>query len=194
VRLFVALYPPPAVLDHLAAAVAGLRLGRAAAAGTNVRLVARPLWHVTVAFLGEVDERRAGPAAAALQAAAAQWRAAVPGPMRLRLAGVGRFGRGRFTVLWVGVAGDLDRLRSLNEGLRRQLRRARVPYDRKPLRPHVTFARPGDRIPAEDLRADLTELGGYAGPEWEADSLHLVRSHPGPKPVYEPVASAPLSC
>jgi 2'-5' RNA ligase len=113
--------------------------------------------------------------------------------MRLRLAGVGRFGRGRFTVVWVGIAGDLDRLRSLNEGLRRQLRRVRVPYDRKPLRPHLTLARPGGRIPAEDLHADLTELGGYAGPEWMPRALHLVRSHPGPKPVHEPLATAPLS-
>lgn len=112
--------------------------------------------------------------------------------MALRLAGGGRFGRGRFTVLWVGLTGDVDRLERLGRAVRRELRRYRVPYDRKPLRPHLTLARPGDRLPAADLDADLAALGGYQGPMWTVDTIRLVRSRPGPSPVYEVRSAVPL--
>src|SRR5690606_34356276 len=57
-RLFVAVYPSEEALEDLAAAVSRSRLGAAAASGVNVRLTARPLWHVTLAFLGEVADER----------------------------------------------------------------------------------------------------------------------------------------
>jgi 2'-5' RNA ligase len=136
---------------------------------------------------------------AALSAAGARWRGgrpasrtdpgSAPGPIRLRLAGGGRFGRGRFTVLWVGLDGDIEALRELGAILRTELRRARLPYDRKPLRPHLTLARPGERL---DVADDLLTLGRYAGPEWTVDTLTLVRSHLGPKPTYDRLAEVPL--
>src|SRR6202044_1028355 len=52
-RLFVALAPPAGVLDDLDAACAPLRLGR-----EDLRWTSRELWHVTLAFLGEVSEER----------------------------------------------------------------------------------------------------------------------------------------
>lgn len=186
-----ALYPPESALDHLAAAVRRLRLGVAAASGTNVRLTARPLWHVTLAFLGEVPDERAGDAQAALESAVADWRAGTGGPS-LRLAGAGRFGRGRTTVLWVGMAGDLTAVEGLARQVRRALRRARLPFDRKPFRPHLTFARPGDRLPAADVAADLATLATYEGPTWRLDAVHLVRSHLGPTPVHERLATVRL--
>jgi RNA 2',3'-cyclic 3'-phosphodiesterase len=201
VRLFVALYPPAEALDHLADAVTRLRLGAAAAQGTNVRLAARPLWHVTLAFLGEVPEERVQAAQQAVSTAVGQWyastagpwRAAATGQPRLRLAGGGTFGRRRFTLLWVGLAGDLDALRSLTGAVRRRLRSNRIPHDRKPLRPHLTVARPGERLPPEDLAADLEALERYNGPAWAVGAVHLVRSHQGPRPVHEPLAAFPLA-
>ncbi|MGH3678952.1 MAG: 2'-5' RNA ligase family protein, partial [Natronosporangium sp.] len=76
----------------------------------------------------------------------------------------------------------------LTRSVRRALRAARLGFDRKPFRPHLTIARPGDRLPATDLAADLAALAGYQGPVWPAERLRLVRSCPGPKPVHEPVA------
>jgi RNA 2',3'-cyclic 3'-phosphodiesterase len=197
-RLFVAVYPAEVALDHLAAAVNGLRLGMATVAGNNVRLVARPLWHVTLAFLGELPDDRAPEVAAALHAGADRWRPAGgepeggTAPIEVRLAGGGRFGRRRSTTLWVGLAGELDAFRSLGESVRRELRRARVPYDRKALRPHLTFARPGERLPAGDVAADLARLREYEGPGWTVDAVHLVRSQLGPRPVHERIATVPL--
>jgi len=195
VRLFVALYPSPPALAHLAAAVDRLRLGAAAATGTNVRLVARPLWHLTVAFLGEVPDERAPHAQAALETAVTQWRAlpaAAGGAPMLRLAGGGRFGRGRATVLWVGTTGDVDALAALARQVRRALRQARLPCDRKPFRPHLTLARPGDRLPTADLAADLAALTVYEGPSWPLAEVHLVRSWLGPAPVHERLSTVRL--
>lgn len=191
-RLFVAVYPPPEALDHLASALARLRLGQAAAAGTNVRIVARPLWHVTLAFLGEVGDDRVPGAAAAVAAGVDRWRQAGRPAPGLRLAGGGRFGRGKFTILWVALGGDLAGLRSLAATVRRELRRARLPFDRKPLRPHLTLARPGGRLGADDLAADLRALRGYEGPEWTVESVCLMRSNTGPDPSHHQIAATSL--
>lgn len=188
-----AVYPPPAALGHLAAAVDELQLGRAAAAGTNVRLAARHRWHLTLAFLGEVSDDRAPEVAPALDAAVARWRAGGGAPPRLRLAGGGSFeGRGS-AVVWAGLAGDVAALRKLGEIVRRALRRARLPHDRKPFRPHLTVARPGERLPPDALAADVATLRGYEGPEWVADAVCLVRSQLGPEPVHDRLVTVPLS-
>lgn len=197
-RLFIAIEPPPAVLDHLAAFTAGLGFVRA-----GVRVTARHLWHVTLAFLGDVPEPLLPAAARALDRAATTVRAspvptrrtgdrAAPAatPPTVRLAGGGRFGRGRFTIVWAGVDGDLVPLRRATV---RALRRVRLPYDDKRYHPHLTLGRPGDRVPAEMVAADLAALAGYRGPSWTVGGLVLYRSHLGPKPVYEPLHSASLS-
>ncbi len=191
-RLFTAIHPPVEAIEHLTARVAGLRLGAASAAGTNVRLADPARAHLTLGFLGDVDDGRLVEVESAL-GLAAEWsrdgRTAVP---RLRLAGGGRFGRGQFTVLWVDVRGDVEALRVLSRLIRSRLRHARLPYDEKPFRPHLTVARPGDRLPPADLDADLAALQDYEGPEWSATELVLTHSEPGPRPAHHRLAAWPL--
>ena len=52
-RLFVGLVPPPAALDDLDAVCAPFRLVR-----DDLRWTSRELWHLTLAFFGEVSEER----------------------------------------------------------------------------------------------------------------------------------------
>jgi len=189
VRLFVAAYPPDAALDHLGERIATLHIGTAVSVGVNPRVASRALWHVTLAFLGEVAEERRDVAVRAVESAAAGDH---PRP-RLRLAGGGTFGRGRFTTMWVGVGGDVAGLQSLAGTVRAELRRARLPFDRKPFRAHLTLARPGARLPRPDIVDDVASLAAYAGPEWTLTTIALVESHLGPKPRHEVVASANLA-
>jgi len=170
--LFVAVDPPGEALEHLAEFTADLAVVRA-----GVRVTARPLWHVTLAFIGEVPDDRLARAVGAVDATVVGQE-----PPTLRIAGGGRFGRGKFTILWAGIEGDL---RSLRLAVAGQLRRARLPYDGKRFHPHLTLARPGDRLPREEIERDVTALASYQGPQWTADGVRLVRSHLGPKPVYE---------
>lgn len=200
-RLFVALYPPPEAVDDISEQVGRLRVGEAAASGINVRLTKRDTLHVTLTFLGEVDEARLPDVGTALDRAARTWnrRAGVVGsreglgPPRVRFAGGGRFGRGPFTVLWTGLAGDVDALHMLSRATRRELKRSRVPHDRKPFRPHLTIARPGDRVDREVIDADRSTLDGYLGPSWPVTELVLVRSQLGPRPTYDRLAAWSLS-
>ncbi len=179
-RLFVAVFPPPDAVDHLAAVVGGLAVGRAGA-----RVTATDRWHLTLAFLGEVPEESAGAAALALSA--------VDGPVGdLCFRGGGKFGHSRSTVLWAGVSGDVDGLARVTRTLRRELRARRLHPDDKHFNPHLTIARPGDRIPRPDLTADIETLRGYAGPAWPVTELVLVSSQLGPNPAYTALAHHPL--
>jgi 2'-5' RNA ligase len=187
VRLFVAAYPPRHACEHLGEAVDALAIGQAAASGINARLAGRENWHVTLAFLGEVPDERQADVGAAIDRAVSTWRADRAGGLpRLWLGGGGRFGRGRFTVLWVGLRGEVAALAGLGKAIRRDLKRARLPYDARRFRPHLTVARPGDRL---DVAADVKSLNAYEGPEWTLDEVRLMRSHLGPKPTYDRLAA-----
>jgi 2'-5' RNA ligase len=184
VRLFVAAYPPASACDDLEAQLAGLAVSKAAADGVNTRLAPRPTWHVTLAFLGEVGDARAPAAATAVE------QAADGPPLTLRLAGGGRFGRDRFTVLWTGVEGD--GLEVLSSRVRRELKKAKLPYDDRPFRPHLTLARPGDQLGPEAIEADRAVLAAYRGPSWPVTEIRLMRSHLGPQPSYDRLGGWPL--
>jgi 2'-5' RNA ligase len=197
VRLFVAAYPPAEAVADLTAQVSRLHIGAAAARGVNVRLTAAEILHVTLAFLGDVEDDRLPDVTRALGRAEEAWhrRSGRPGspeeqpPPRVRLAGGGRFGRGQFTLLWIGLAGDVPALRTLNHAIRRELRRARLPYDPRPFRPHLTLARPGDRVDAAEVDEDRWVLDGYLGPSWPVAEMALMRSHLGPRPTYDRLAA-----
>ncbi|WP_433128731.1 RNA 2',3'-cyclic phosphodiesterase [Micromonospora sp. CA-240977] len=176
-RLFVAVYPPPEPVDHLGARVARLRVGAASAAGAAVRLAAPAQLHVTVGFLGDVEAARLVEVESALGLAVEWFRDGRHAAPRLSLGGGGRFGQARSTVLWVGVRGEVEALYVLAGLVRSRLRQARLPYDVRPFRPHLTVARPGDRMDPADIEADRADLDDYQGPEWPATELSLMRSH-----------------
>ncbi|HEY7273870.1 MAG TPA: RNA 2',3'-cyclic phosphodiesterase [Actinoplanes sp.] len=185
-RLFVATYPPAAACDDVERQLARLNVAIAAGRGVNTRLARRETWHVTLAFLGEVKEDRLPDVDAAVGRAVN----GLPAP-QVCLAGGGRFGRGRFTLLWVGMEGE--ELAGLARQVRRELKRARLPYDDKPFKPHLTVARPGDRVERALVDADRAALAGYRGPAWRAETVELIRSHLGPKPSYDHLSTWQLS-
>lgn len=177
-RLFVAAYPPADVCDDLAERLAGLTVVRAGA-----RVAWRETWHITLAFLGEVPDEQQVAVMDAIGRAAAAWTT----PFDVRLAGGGRFGRGRSTVLWVGVEGEP--LAALATAVRDELRHDRLPYDPKPFTPHLTIARPGDKVDRAAVEADRAALADYHGPSWPMHTVDLVRSNLGPKPTYDRLGS-----
>ncbi|WP_033339180.1 RNA 2',3'-cyclic phosphodiesterase [Catenuloplanes japonicus] len=177
-RLFAGIYPPDEACAHLAARVGTLHVS---AAGADTRLAPRAQWHVTLVFIGEVPDDRLSEVDTALTTAT---HAAGTKPARLRIAGGGRFGRGRLTILWAGLSGDVGRLTQLGDTTRHTLARAGLPFDPRPFRPHLTLARPGDRVDRLQVDADRAALDSYEGPEWPATPLRLMRSQLGPVPVY----------
>lgn len=177
VRLFVSLDVPREALEHLDRAVDPVRHQH-----TGVRWIPASRWHVTLAFLGEVPESSAESLHVRLARAAARHAS-----LALAFSGAGRFGS---RVLWAGVRGDLDELRGLAQSVAAGARRAGVALDERAHRPHVTLAR--SRTTSHDLRPAVDALAGYEGPMWRSDQIHLVRSHLGPEPSYDVLASWPL--
>jgi RNA 2',3'-cyclic 3'-phosphodiesterase len=103
----------------------------------GVRFVDPAGLHLTLAFLGELDDAQVDAAIAASEAAASRAR-----PFRLRVSGLGTFGSPRDPrVIWAGVGGDLDPLRALHGYLARELEQRSFPTESRPFSPHFTLAR-----------------------------------------------------
>ena len=183
-RLFVAIAPPSAVLDELDALVEPLRARR-----LDLRWTSREAWHVTLAFLGQVDEAVAAKLLPRLERAARRHQ-----QVRLTFAGAGAFpSAARANVLWSGLSGDRGALARLAESVAAGASRAGTPPPDKGRRfqPHLTLAR--CRMPA-DVTPLVATLDGYQGQPWTADRVHLVRSRLGATehPRYTSLASWPL--
>ncbi len=125
-RCFVALWPDDAVRERLEAAAREWHRRFPAARrmrGANL--------HLTLAFIGELDEARARQIARALAQAA--WRTGT-----WRVDRIGTFERAR--VLWAG-SDDNPLLAAIAGPVRALLDELQVRYDRKPFAPHVTLLR-----------------------------------------------------
>ncbi len=180
-RLFVAVTPPPAVLDEIEQAVGPHREG-----WPDLRWVRPDRRHITLAFLGDVEESRLDRLHPRLQNAASGHR-----PLELSFAGAGAFPRtARARVLWTGVSGDSDELVDLAASVSAAARDSGIDQEKRKFSPHLTLARCRE---TDDLRPLVDALSSFAGRTWTAGEIHLVRSHLGPKPRYETLASWPLS-
>lgn len=180
-RLFVAVTPPEAVLDEVGAAVAPY-----ARWSSDVRWIPKERQHLTLSFLGDVDDDRVERLSPRLDRVAAD-----RSPLELQVAGSGAFPRtSRARVLWLGLSGDRDLLVELATAVSAAARHSDIEQEKRKFSPHLTLAR--CREPA-DLRPLVDALSTFASSSWTAADVHLVRSHLGPKPWYETVSSWPLS-
>ncbi len=188
VRLFVAVTPPPSATAHLDAAVAPLRDRE-----TALRWSKPVMWHLTLAFFGEVAEERQGELETRLAKVAARH-----GVAELRFRGAGAFSRpARASVLFTGVdlVAPLGQPRSplvaLAAACAAAGRRIGLDIEDRAFKPHLTLARAKGRAPV-DVRPLVEALRDYAGPSWPASAIELIRSHLGPQLRYETLARWPL--
>jgi len=141
-------------------------------------------WHITLAFLGEVDADLVDRLATTIGTSLTS----VGGTPTICLVGAGAFpDRGAPRVLWAGVDGDTQRLSSLARRVRAAARRARVAVPRAPFRPHLTVGRWRDGDPADRSLAE--RLAEHRGPSFAVRRVALIRSHLGPRPAYEVLCS-----
>jgi RNA 2',3'-cyclic 3'-phosphodiesterase len=176
VRLFVAVWPDAQTRRHLASLeLTGVR---------GVRRVEPDEWHVTLRFVGDVDDQAVPLLVAALETAAGQ----VTGRVRCRLGPSTAWFPGQ-RVLQIPVTG-LD-------GLAVAVRTATEPFvpgpgrGGPPFTGHLTVARSGGRRPDAAARAGLAGIPVTG--TWAVDSIDLVQtrgSAPGPR--YAVLARVPL--
>lgn len=170
-RVFIALAPPDDAKDELAR-----ELRPALDAYPSLRWNRIEDWHITLAFLGELPVGAVPPLRAPLAGLAAVRR-----PLELGLSGGGHFDE---RVLWSGVDGDVEGLRLLAAEVRAVVKECGIPFEDRPLNPHLTLARArrGDTGPVTGTAA---ALAGFTGRRWPAARLHLVGSNigRGPGPI-----------
>ncbi|KRE95337.1 2'-5' RNA ligase [Nocardioides sp. Soil774] len=173
-RAFVAVVPPPEVVEHLDAFL-------------SVRREAAPFrwsgveqWHVTLAFTESLPDH-ALEALDDLLGAAALRRAS----FGMRVTGGGAFPHADGAhVLYAGLEPDDDAgLDRLAQACRTAVSRAGARVDGQRFRPHLTLARLGR--PA-NVTSWVRLLDGYAGPRWQVGEVALIASHLGEGPRRRP--------
>ena len=175
-RMFVAVVPPPEVVEHLDAFL-DVRRGAAAFRWASV-----DQFHVTLAFLADVPDRTLDDLVERLGRGAARRRA-----FSASVAGGGAFpNAGRARVLWAGLNLDDDggtEMARMATGARAAANRAGVPVDGQRFRPHLTLARLGR---PQDVTSWVRLLDAYRGPTWTVDRMALVASYLGEGPRKRP--------
>ena len=132
VRIFIALELPGVVGRTLGDTIGILRV-----LGNQVRWVRPEGVHLTLKFLGDVDEARAPEVVACVQQASGK-----VAPFTVRTSGLGGFpDRERARVVWVGIAGDLQPLALLQREIEGALAQIGFPEDRRKFFPHLTLGR-----------------------------------------------------
>ncbi|MBB6173784.1 2'-5' RNA ligase [Nocardiopsis mwathae] len=180
-RLFLAIDPPDALLERVARAAAAVRTD-----GDGLRWSRPEDWHLTLVFLGEVDDEHRADLEKRIAAEVGRHE-----PLSLAVRGAGTFPGNdtRARVLWAGFEGDVGALGRLAADLRRAARKSGIPVERRPYVPHLTLAR--SRTPA-DFSRHRSSLRSMTTPFWTAEEVHLVHSVLGGSPRYRTVATWPL--
>lgn len=172
-RLFVALDLPSDIKNSLSPLTSGLG---------DVRWTLPEQQHLTLRFIGEIDNGKANDVADAL--------CLVPGiPFELQLKGIGHFPpRGEPRVIWAGVTKSRE-LKDLKRRIDKALKQAHLSADQQKYAPHVTLARLR-RPPDAGLADYLMQHSLYQSEPFPISSFHLYSSWLQPEgPEYQLEAS-----
>ncbi|MBB4840708.1 2'-5' RNA ligase [Sphingomonas kyeonggiensis] len=176
IRLFVGLRPPAPIRAKLLGLMGGI---------PGARWQDDDQLHITLRFIGDVDERAAEDAALALSGV--HWPA-----LELTLEGVGAFEkRGRVNAVWAGVR-PKEPLAALHRKIDQALVRAGQPPEGRAYLPHITLARMNS--PTEVVERFVEAHGGLASTPFTLDHFFLFESslgHEGAR--YDAVARYPLN-
>ena len=136
-RAFIAVVPPKSIRAELGAPVRQLRN---LDTKDDVRWVAPDAMHITLAFLGQLEESKAAPLLDALGQEVADMAA-----FDLSIGKLGTFGerrrRGGAQVIWAGLEGDVDALGELHERVVDAVRHVGLRVESRGFQPHFTLGR-----------------------------------------------------
>jgi len=175
-RLFIAVDMP----QSLCKALAGL--GRdMAACGLDLRWVKPTAMHLTLRFLGAVEEGRVPEIIRAMEEAVCGREAFL-----LAARGLGAFpGTSNARVVWAGVQGGVQALEGLAQRLDIALEKAGFERENRPFKAHLTIGRARNRPDPKALAGAIAGLGNYSCPPFFVNELVLYKSELKPAgPVY----------
>jgi RNA 2',3'-cyclic 3'-phosphodiesterase len=185
-RLFIAVDPGSAVSEQIARAIAEIR-----PFSPGAKWIANQEggYHITLVFLGSVDEARLPELVSAVSEVARRH-----APLTLQITKGGGFGRSsRPRVLWAGVTGDVEALTAIQKDVEAAAISFGVAPEDRAFTPHITLARA--KTPGGDvgLSAAASALRAIDFGEARVSELLVYRSDLTPAgPRYTAVARAPL--
>ncbi len=177
-RAFIAIEVSDEVRDNLLKAQE--RIGNKAA---KIKFVERENFHVTLKFLGEIDEATAEEVKESLAEIAKKHK-----KHRVRVKGVGVFPNPSYVrVIWAGIEND-EGIKAIAADVEREMRRLGFKRE-KDFVAHITIGRVKFVKDKAELAMALKELANEDFGEFEVNAIELKKSTLTPKgPIYETVA------
>lgn len=184
-RLFIAIELPESIKQEIAKVQQQLKASGADANWTRPEGI-----HLTLKFLGEVEEARTAGIIAGMTDAARG-----TGALRLEVGGAGAFPNEKAPrVLWLGIGGDTVRLAGLQRAVEDAMTAAGFEREERSFSPHLTlarirFPRPRDRWQQRIEAIRDIRLGGF-----DAGRVSLMKSELHPQgAVYTEVGAVELA-
>ena len=186
-RTFIAIELPQDIRTHLAGLQNELKK-----AGADVKWVEEANIHITLKFLGEVNDQQLAEVKKVLEGAAYASK-----QFSMRVSSLGAFPKVSFPkVIWVGIdKGDAE-TQHIVQDLEDRLVRLGIPQEQRPFSSHITIGRTRSELNRVRLAQELDSLAGQlAGQtqEFNVTKITLFKSTLTPKgPLYEVIKEAPL--
>ena len=186
IRSFVAVELPEAVKAALTRLQEEVKAG-----GGGVKWVEPRGIHLTLKFLGSVEEAKVPPLVQALTRACEGF-----GPFEVALSGLGVFpSPSRPRVAWVGLSGGVETLLQLQEGVEKVLSPFGFPQEERSFTPHLTIARLREGVAPDEARA-FGQAFLKASPEsvsFKVEGISLMKSQLTPSgAIYTRLAFIPF--
>ncbi len=183
-RLFIAARPSDTVRRGLSDL-----LSKLGSRGDGVKWVRGDSVHLTLKFLGSTDEAMVE----SIGEAAARCARGM-GTIPLSVGGVGAFpDMRRPRVVWVGLAGEVERLAALAGALEDACFELGFKKEGRPFRPHLTLGRVKDRLSVEAIKRIEQSKDIVLG-DMVVDAIELIKSDLQPSgAVYTTLSRFPLT-
>ncbi len=154
----------------------------------KIKLVEPENLHLTLKFLGEVEESRIPVIVEALSEAVSGFK-----KFKITVEGVCAFPKvNRPNVIWIGVGDGRESLIELANSVENSLKRIGFPKERRPYEPHLTIARVKYR--SSDLPAIIKRVEGTFIGDVTVREVRLKKSTLTPQgPIYDTLGSFPLT-
>ena len=132
--------------------------------------------HLTLKFLGDIDDGQLGKLMKAVEKTAREISA-----FKLRIAGTGVFpSQRKARILWLGVKDETENLRKLNEALENECERQGLAREARNFKAHLTIARLREPEKSKNLVAEhLRET--FEAVEFEASEIVIYQSELSPQ-------------
>lgn len=177
-RTFVAIKLPDEIKELLKSVQTTLDRGFRGVSWTRPESI-----HLTLKFLGEIDDRKVGEATAALEGAAKGI-----GPFSLELEGVGSFPNARNPrVVWAGIKTSPE-LIVLQQAIEKNLQAIGFEAEERPFTPHLTLCRIKTPDDGRALGRLIAETKPQASMAFEVSSFAFMKSVLKPTgAIYTPI-------